>query len=1643
MDSATRMSDQPSSEETARLSALVPLHTLPDEALAELLETVSFESVGRGKMLFKEGDTDHEHVYLLEGTVVLLSKDVIVDTIQAGSGTARFPLAHQLPRKHSVRAKKKVRIARIDSRVLSDVLARSQTVDYQVADFEEATEDDWMSMLLQASVLQQVPAANIQQVMINVEQVEVEKDTDLIRQGDPGDFYYMLTRGRAVVRRDNGDGKGPCELATLGPGDAFGEEALLSDSPRNSSVTMLQDGLILRLSKEHFLELLHNPLLDRLDMQAAQAKVDQGAVWLDLRSSEKFDESHLPGAINFPLESLRYQASSLAQDEHYVLCSDADGRAMAGAFLLTERGIAVSVLEGGFGQDEEPQAPPETSATIEPEDSTRIEPAAPISADPGMQDRFHEAELRAKELEERLIQAQRDQESVTAERQQNLLQVRQAVDQARRKLLETEEQKREALAAKQQAYAEMAQLTGSLEAIETERASLLNRMSEIEGLDKQLQDRLAKAERELIGERERAESATSSLEELSERLAEILEKREQEREQHARERGELKEEMTELQMELEQAQLDLEELSQRLAAREATEAGDSEALKQAQQRLNDAQAEQQKLAAERDDLQARLVSASGELERLQAAQQQLSEVQQQLEAHEQQAMAARRELQAQLEQSTVDREGLQQQLADAEEQAAKTLAQAEERAAKIEQTLDETERASAESLNAMQAELDAALAEISAQQESAKRDLNAASSTAEELKGALDEALAQTETLKGELDQLRSDHTALQSQLASENEQAGAAIEQANARAAELETRLEEEKQQAKEMLAAKLAELEASESELKALQTRAAEDAGALEAVEAERTELQNALNGAREELGQKTEALQAELEKAHAETASMQETAERELTAAQAAAEAAREELQLALEESKNTGQRVVEGLQGELAQLRGEHDLLQSQIASGSQEAGAAIEQAQARVAELESLLDEAKQQAGESLAAGLAELEAAGSELEALRTKNAEDVAALEAANAEAAELRAGLGAAQQKLEETNGQLQGELEHLRNDRESLQSQLAAAKEEAGSSLEQAQARAAELEDKLNAEREKADQSQAEFQAADAALAQAQVQLSESEGGRQKAAGQLDAKQAELNALQDEFQVLQAKTAEDAAALETAALGRVELQTTLDRVQAELEQLRADNDALQVQLTSGDKEAGAAIEQAQTRVTELERRLDEEARQAGERLEAVQSELAQANAELDSVRAKGQKEFAQADETARMAAEKHEAEIERLTEANALMQEKLDREDSDSEEALGQLRAEILEMSQRLEERELAVNAARAEQQELIEALNAASAELETLQLAVSDKDDEQARLVDLENQVAEALRTHENELLAHEQEQRQLREQLAEETDRRHTLQKEIDRLTALAEQGPSDAAGGDGELLSERDKLLAELAVRESEVDQLRNVIAEYVDQIRAAQSDDATGSDVAALRAELEMVREQAIRDVAQMREKLAAAETQQRRLQQADGREAISHEAMRQRIEGLESSLAERQRELGGAEKSRHELEDSLEDANRQLDELRRELDRARGEADDAVSSRREAESARKQLKEEICRLQEDMEEAKITDLRDARLKATPSKRPIGIDSVAAPRRWLTGFLGAGVLLALLEALSIYSGRGELFTALLRLSGQ
>jgi DNA repair exonuclease SbcCD ATPase subunit len=158
----------------------------------------------------------------------------------------------------------------------------------------------------------------------------------------------------------------------------------------------------------------------------------------------------------------------------------------------------------------------------------------------------------------------------------------------------------------------------------------------------------------------------------------------------------------------------------------------------------------------------------------------------------------------------------------------------------------------------------------------------------------------------------------------------------------------------------------------------------------------------------------------------------------------------------------------------------------------------------------------------------------------------------------------------------------------------------------------------------------------------------------------------------------------------------------------------------------------------------------------------------------------------------------------------------------------------------------------------------------------------------------------------------------------------------------------------------------------------------------------------------------------------------QKLRLHQADEREAISHEAMRQRIESLEASLAERQRDLASAEEARHMLEDALEDANRHLDGARLEHDRALQDADAAVAGRREAEQARDQLKAALEKLQQNADLVSATDLRDARL--SPPKTPLGMDSLGTSRRWPAALIGMLLGAGGVVTWVVHSGNARIF---------
>lgn len=329
------------------LASLVPINALTPENFEELSRKAHFQDVQAGRTLFKPGESDKHSIYLLQGDVELFD-GAQTTTISGGSPEARHPLCPQQPRACLAKTKTDCRVVIVDRDLLDVLLTWDQSSSYKVEEIEDDADGDWMSRLLHTPSIMQLPAANIQALFMKLEQVPVKAGEVVIRQGDEGDYYYIISEGRCQVTRLSPRTKETIVLAELGGGDAFGEEALISENKRNATITMLTDGMLMRLGKSDFIELMKAPLHNKVNYTEACEMVKQGAVWLDVRLPSEFSNGNLPGSINLPLFFLRKKADEISAERQYIMVCDTDRRSASGAYLLAERGFDVYVLEGGL-----------------------------------------------------------------------------------------------------------------------------------------------------------------------------------------------------------------------------------------------------------------------------------------------------------------------------------------------------------------------------------------------------------------------------------------------------------------------------------------------------------------------------------------------------------------------------------------------------------------------------------------------------------------------------------------------------------------------------------------------------------------------------------------------------------------------------------------------------------------------------------------------------------------------------------------------------------------------------------------------------------------------------------------------------------------------------------------------------------------------------------------------------------------------------------------------------------------------------------------------------------------------------------------------------------------------------------------------
>jgi len=177
--------------------------------------------------------------------------------------------------------------------------------------------------------------------------VPVAEGDVIIKQGDEGDFYYLLVEGKAKVLR-RGDGETEARVvAELDEPKGFGEEALISNAKRNATIVMKTGGVVMRFSKDAFNDYVKEPILDWYSAAQAQKEIGQGAKWLDVRDEDEA-QSHLPGAIEIPIDGIRKRAGELSKDILYICYCDNGRMSSSAAFVLKQSGYKTGVLRGGL-----------------------------------------------------------------------------------------------------------------------------------------------------------------------------------------------------------------------------------------------------------------------------------------------------------------------------------------------------------------------------------------------------------------------------------------------------------------------------------------------------------------------------------------------------------------------------------------------------------------------------------------------------------------------------------------------------------------------------------------------------------------------------------------------------------------------------------------------------------------------------------------------------------------------------------------------------------------------------------------------------------------------------------------------------------------------------------------------------------------------------------------------------------------------------------------------------------------------------------------------------------------------------------------------------------------------------------------------
>lgn len=212
---------------------------LDDNERTDIFDAMFPVSGHSGEVIIQQGDEGDNFYVIDQGDVEVFVDGNMVVVIGEGGSFGELALIYGTPRAATVKAKTDVKLWGLDRDSYRRILMGSTIRKRKM--YEE--------FLSKVSILESLEKWERYTVADALEPCSFEDGETIVKQGEPGDDFYIIVEGRAVVLQQRSsaaaaaggvgglvDTEPPVEVGHLGPSDYFGEIALLLDRPRAATV---------------------------------------------------------------------------------------------------------------------------------------------------------------------------------------------------------------------------------------------------------------------------------------------------------------------------------------------------------------------------------------------------------------------------------------------------------------------------------------------------------------------------------------------------------------------------------------------------------------------------------------------------------------------------------------------------------------------------------------------------------------------------------------------------------------------------------------------------------------------------------------------------------------------------------------------------------------------------------------------------------------------------------------------------------------------------------------------------------------------------------------------------------------------------------------------------------------------------------------------------------------------------------------------------------------------------------------------------------------------------------------------------------------------------------------------------------------